>query len=110
MLIQNLGRTNKEYYLLYFHLTRNAFCFPHKCCITIVNYSQVHLKTIVYAKFVGKTKCIAGYMKVANMIFLILANSPLFIDHFHKWRPHLHSFVFIMLIRPTVLILRQIFY
>ena len=30
------------------------------------------------------------------------------IDHFHKWRPLLHSFVF-MLIRPTALVLKQIF-
>ena len=31
------------------------------------------------------------------------------IDHFHKWRPTLHSFVF-MLIRPTALVLKQIFF
>ena len=32
------------------------------------------------------------------------------IDHFHKWRPpELYSFVF-MLIRPTALILKQIFF
>jgi len=31
------------------------------------------------------------------------------IDHFHKWRPLLHSFVF-MLIRPTALVLKQIFF
>ena len=30
-------------------------------------------------------------------------------DHFHKWRPLLHSFVF-MLIRPTALILKQKFF
>ena len=38
--------------------------------------------------------------------------SPLkyaFIDHFHKWRPTLHSFVF-MLIRPTALVWKQIFF
>ena len=29
-------------------------------------------------------------------------------DHFHKWLPLLHSFVF-MLIRPTTIILKQIF-
>ena len=27
----------------------------------------MHVKTIVYAKFVGKTKCIAGYVKVAHL-------------------------------------------
>ena len=26
----------------------------------------MYLKTIVYAKFCGENKCIAGYMKVAN--------------------------------------------
>ena len=31
------------------------------------------------------------------------------IDHFRKWRPTLHSFVF-MLIRPTALVLKQIFF
>ena len=31
------------------------------------------------------------------------------IDHFHKWRPLLHSFV-LMLIRPTALVLKQIFF
>ena len=31
------------------------------------------------------------------------------IDHFHKWRPLLHSFV-LMLIRPTALILKQVFF
>ena len=31
------------------------------------------------------------------------------IDHFHKWRPLLHSFVS-MLIRPTALVLKQIFF
>ena len=31
------------------------------------------------------------------------------IDHFHKWRPLLRSFVF-MLIRPTALVLKQIFF
>ena len=30
-------------------------------------------------------------------------------DHFHKWRPLLHFFVF-MLITPTALILKQIFF
>ena len=33
-----------------FHITRNAFCFPHK----------------ILQNFVGKTKCIVGYMKVAD--------------------------------------------
>ena len=31
------------------------------------------------------------------------------IDHFRKWRPPQHTFVF-MLIRPTVFILKQIFF
>ena len=31
------------------------------------------------------------------------------IDHFHKWQPPLHSVAF-MLIRPTALILKQIFF
>ena len=31
------------------------------------------------------------------------------IDHFHKWRPALHSFVF-MLITPTALNLKQTFF
>ena len=35
--------------------------------------------------------------------------TKLFIDHFHKWRPLLHSFVF-MLITPTALVLKQIFF
>ena len=30
-------------------------------------------------------------------------------DHFHKWRPTFHSFVF-MLIRPTALVLKQILF
>ena len=34
---------------------------------------------------------------------------PQAIDHFHKWQPLLHSFVF-MLVRPTALILKQKFF
>ena len=29
-------------------------------------YSQEHLKTMVYAKFGGQTKCIMGNLKIAN--------------------------------------------
>ena len=52
---------------------------------------------------------------VFSAFFFLVGNKtkiiyfPPGIDHFHKWRPLLHSFVF-MLIRPTALILKQVFF
>ena len=53
-----------------------------------------------HAWCVGHTRLV-----LACVTLLLFLNK---IDHFHKWRPPLHSFVFI-LIRPTTLILKQIF-
>ena len=41
--------------------------------------------------------------------FISVSKRDVFIDHFHKWRLLLHSFV-LMLIRPTALVLKQIFF
>ena len=41
-----------------------------------MQYSQEHLKTMVYAKFGGKTECIMGNWKIENAYFLILAHVP----------------------------------
>ena len=59
-------------------------------------------------------KAITVVFALAGLLTLRLATSPRAWDgnaigHFHKWRPLLHSFVF-MLIRPTALVLKQIFF
>ena len=35
-----------------------------------MQYSQEHLKTMVYAKFGGQTECIMGNWKIENLIKL----------------------------------------
>ena len=37
-----------------------------------IQYSQEHLKTMVYAKFGGQTECIMGDLKIENSHFLKL--------------------------------------
>ena len=36
-----------------------------------MQYSQEHLKTMVYAKFGGQTECIMGNWKIENSLVLI---------------------------------------
>ena len=43
-----------------------------------MQYSQEHLKTMVYAKFGGQTECIMGNWKIENSVA--------------KYRPHLSHF------------------
>ena len=37
-----------------------------------MQYSQEHLKTMVYAKFGGQTECIMGNWKIENTVILLL--------------------------------------
>ena len=37
-----------------------------------MQYSQEHLKTMVYAEFGGQTECIMGNSKIDNESFLLL--------------------------------------
>ncbi len=58
-------------YILYFPIAHNALCLPHKFCMNYcfgnMQSSQENLKTIVYAKFGGQTKCIMGNWKIENV-------------------------------------------
>ena len=58
--------------ILYFPIAHNTLCLPPKFCINYcfgnVQSSQENLKTIVYAKFGGQTKCIMGNWKIENSI------------------------------------------
>ena len=45
-----------------------------------MQYSQEHLKTMVYAKFGGQTECIMGDLKIENSYFLKLK-----FVHFLEW-------------------------
>ena len=36
-----------------------------------MQYSQEHLKTMVYAKFGGQTECIMGNWKIENAMFIV---------------------------------------
>ena len=47
-----------------------------------MQYSQEHLKTMVYAKFGGQTECIMGNWKIENCII----TRPKAIEHFHSRR------------------------
>ena len=38
-----------------------------------MQYSQEHLKTMVYAEFGGQTECIMGNWKIENVAFTIFA-------------------------------------
>ena len=54
----------------YFPIAHNTLCLPPKFCITYclgkIQYSQEHLKTMVYAEFGGQTECIMGNWKIEN--------------------------------------------
>ena len=39
-----------------------------------MQYSQEHLKTMVYAKFGGQTECIMGNSKIENVTFALLTD------------------------------------
>ena len=45
-----------------------------------MQYSQEHLKTMVYAKFGGQTECIMGKWKIENNAPVLLSNTNLAID------------------------------
>ena len=57
-------------YILYFPIAHNALCLPPKFCMNYcfgnMQSSQENLKTMVYAKFGGQTKCIMGNWKIVN--------------------------------------------
>ena len=59
-----------RYRILYFPIAHNTLCLPPKFCINYcfgnMQTSQENLKTIVYAKFGGQTKCIMGNWKIVN--------------------------------------------
>ena len=57
---------------------------------------QKHLKTIVYAKFVGKTKCIMGNSKIENVLRVKLFQSPIR----HNNIGHLRTFAPIVSAHP----------
>ena len=46
-----------------------------------MQYSQEHLKTMVYAKFGGQTECIMGNWKIENCLFFFSATFKLFFRH-----------------------------
>ena len=56
--------------ILYFPIAHNTLCLPPKFCINYclgnMQPSQENLKTIVYAKFGGQTKCIMVNWKIEN--------------------------------------------
>ena len=39
-----------------------------------MQYSQEHLKTMVYAEFGGQTECIMGNWKIENLLFWEILN------------------------------------
>ena len=41
-----------------------------------MQYSQEHLKTMVYAEFGGQTECIMGYWKIENNFHTITGEWP----------------------------------
>ncbi len=57
-------------FILYFPIAHNTLCLPPKFCIHYcfgnMQSSQENLKTIVYAKFGGQTKCIMGNWEIEN--------------------------------------------
>ncbi len=65
-------KCSKVTLILYFPIAHNALCLPPKFCINYcfenMQSSQENLKTIVYAKFGGQTKCIMGNWKIENYI------------------------------------------
>ena len=48
---------------------------------------QEHLKTIVYAKFGGQTKCIMGNSKIENSICRGGVDLPGYVRKFDCWKP-----------------------
>ena len=59
--------------ILYFPIAHNTLCLPPKFCMNYcfgnMQFSQENLKTIVYAKCGGQTKCIMGNWKIENAHF-----------------------------------------
>ena len=47
-----------------------------------MQYSQEHLKTMVYAEFGGQTECIMGNWKIENYRFELISLEILFLE---KW-------------------------
>ena len=45
-----------------------------------MQYSQEHLKTMVYAKFGGQTECIMGNSKIENVPDSLIPESGRFLD------------------------------
>ena len=68
---QGFEKSRFHFIILYFPIAHNALCLPPKFCGNYcfgnVQSSQENLKTIVYAKFGGQTKCIVGNWKIENM-------------------------------------------
>ena len=42
-----------------------------------MQYSQEHLKTMVYAEFGGQTECIMGNSKIENVVFVVVSHYQL---------------------------------
>ena len=65
--------------ILYFQIPHNTLCLPpqilHKLLFSDAlgdtAYSQEHLKTMVYAKFGGQTKCFMGNSKIEDTIIIL---------------------------------------
>ena len=53
-----------------------------------MQYSQEHLKTMVYAKFGGQTECIMGNSKRENVPDSLIPESGRFLDY--EWSPFFH--------------------
>ena len=62
--------TIPSYHNSLFPIAHNTLCLPPKFCINYcfgdMQSSQENLKTIVYAKFGGQTRCIMGNWKIEN--------------------------------------------
>ena len=67
----------------------------------------ISLKKKKMAEAVTRDMASSDCLNLEALCLLRAQSEP--IDHFHKWRPLLHSFVF-MLIIPTALVLKQIFF
>ena len=51
-----------------------------------MQYSQEHLKTMVYAKFGGQTECIMGNSKIVNDMQTYTSLGLLNLYYLRKWR------------------------
>ena len=51
----------------YFPIAHSTLCLPPN--FGKMQYSQEHLKTMVYAEFGGQTECIMGNWKIENYLF-----------------------------------------